>query len=72
MTFQNQRLVKKAVRELEREISNMQSSVRKLEGDIKKMAKQGQMVCLMSIGIICKKNDYIIRLLFSDHCSNYG
>ena len=39
----NQRLVNKATRELEREINNLQRAQKKLEGDIKKMAKQGQM-----------------------------
>jgi charged multivesicular body protein 2A len=41
---ENQRMVKKAVRELDREVSNMQSSVKKLEKDMRAMAKQGQMV----------------------------
>lgn len=54
----NQRLVNKATRELEREISNLQRTQKKLEGDIKKMAKQGQMstVRVMAKDLVRTKN----------------
>ena len=39
---QNQRVIKKATRELEREISRMQTAQKKLEKDIKKYAKENQ------------------------------
>ena len=41
---ENQRLLKKSIRELEKEISNLKKQEQKLVADIKKMAKQNQMV----------------------------
>lgn len=54
----NQRLVNKATRELEREINNLERSKKKLEADIKKMAKQGQMstVRVMAKDLVRTKN----------------
>jgi charged multivesicular body protein 2A len=43
---ENQRMLKKAMRELEREIGNLRKNETKLVNDIKKMAKEGQMVRL--------------------------
>jgi hypothetical protein len=40
----NQRMINKSIRELEREISTMQRQAKKLEGDIKKMGKENQIV----------------------------
>lgn len=40
---ENQRLIKKGVRELEKEISNLQRNEKKLNADIRKMVKQNQM-----------------------------
>jgi hypothetical protein len=45
---ENQRMIKKAVRELEKETTNLKRNETKLIADIKKMAKQGQMVCTVS------------------------
>lgn len=46
---ENQRMLKKAIRELEREIGNLQKNETKLVNDIKKMAKEGQMVIEVSV-----------------------
>lgn len=42
---ENQRMLKRGVRELEREISAMQKQENKLIADIKKEAKANRMVC---------------------------
>ena len=44
MLRQNQRALNKAMRELDRERSHMEQQEKKIIADIKKMAKQGQMV----------------------------
>jgi charged multivesicular body protein 2A len=41
---ENQRMIKKAVRELEKETGTLKKNEQKLVADIKKMAKQNQMV----------------------------
>ena len=41
---ENKRMLDKAIRELDRERLGLQSQENKLKGEIKKMAKQGQMV----------------------------
>ncbi len=41
---ENQRMIKKSIRELEKEIGNLKKNESKLIADIKKMAKQNQMV----------------------------
>ena len=41
---ENQRMIKKAIREMEREISNLKTQEKKLTADIKKSAKMDQMV----------------------------
>ncbi len=41
---ENQRMIKKAIRELEKEIRNLETAEKKLIADIKKMAKANQMV----------------------------
>lgn len=41
---ENQRAIKKAIRELEKEIRNLETAEKKLIADIKKNAKLGQMV----------------------------
>lgn len=45
---ENQRMLKKSIRELEKEIANLKKQETKLTQDIKKMAKQNQMVCHFS------------------------
>jgi charged multivesicular body protein 2A len=41
---ENQRMIKKAIREMEKEITNLKTQEKKLVIDIKKSAKVGQMV----------------------------
>lgn len=41
---ENQRMIKKAIREMEREIASLKSQEKKLAADIKKSAKANQMV----------------------------
>ena len=41
---ENQRMIKKAIRELERETTALQNQEKKLQIEIKKLASQGQMV----------------------------
>jgi len=45
MLRQNQRALNKAMRDLDRERVKMENQEKKVIADIKKMAKQGQMVC---------------------------
>ena len=49
---ENQRMIKKAIRELEKEIKNLDNAEKKLIVDIKKMAKANQMVFTRRNGII--------------------
>ena len=44
---ENQRMIKKAIREMEKEIANLKTQEKKLTGDIKKSAKLNQMVSPM-------------------------
>jgi len=46
MLRQNQRALNKAMRDLDRERQHMEQQEKKIIADIKKMAKQGQMVLL--------------------------
>lgn len=41
----NQRALNKAMRDLDREKMKMEQQEKKIIGDIKKLAKEGQMVC---------------------------
>ena len=41
---ENQRMIKKAIREMEREIASLKTQEKKLAADIKKSAKANQMV----------------------------
>ena len=41
---ENQRMIKKAIREMEKEITSLKTQEKKLTADIKKSAKTGQMV----------------------------
>lgn len=47
MLRQNQRALNKAMRDLDRERAKMEQQEKKVIADIKKMAKQGQMVCIL-------------------------
>lgn len=46
MLRKNQRALNKAMRDLDRERAKMEQQEKKIIMDIKKMAKEGQMVCL--------------------------
>lgn len=50
---ENQRMIKKAIREMEREISNLKTQEKKLTADIKKSAKMDQMVIGKVHCLIC-------------------
>lgn len=52
MLRQNQRALNKAMRDLDRERQKMEQQEKKVIADIKKMAKQGQMVCLGFINCV--------------------
>lgn len=58
---ENQRMIKKAIREMEREIASLKTQEKKLTADIKKSAKANQMV-VNSIGNIYV-NSLLHRLL---------
>lgn len=45
MLRKNQRALNKAIRDLDRERQRMEQQEKKIIADIKKMAKEGQMVC---------------------------
>lgn len=46
MLRKNQRALNKAIRDLDRERQRMEQQEKKIIADIKKMAKEGQMVCI--------------------------
>jgi charged multivesicular body protein 2A len=46
MLRKNQRALNKAMRDLDRERARMEQQEKKIITDIKKMAKEGQMVCI--------------------------
>lgn len=46
MLRKNQRALNKAMRDLDREKARMEQQEKKIITDIKKMAKEGQMVCI--------------------------
>ena len=46
MLRKNQRALNKAMRDLDREKQRMEQQEKKIIADIKKMAKEGQMVCI--------------------------
>ena len=52
MLRENQRLLKRTIRDLDRERMNMEKQEKKIIADIKKMAKDGQMVCLIFLYIV--------------------
>jgi len=56
MLRQNQRALNKAMRDLDRERQHMEQQEKKIIADIKKMAKQGQMV--MISGIVLARQCY--------------
>lgn len=46
---ENKRMLDKSIREIERERQGLQAQEKKLINEIKKVAKQGQMVCAISL-----------------------
>lgn len=59
MLRENQRMLNRAIRDLDRERSRMEQQEKKVIADIKKMAKAGQMVCYLYMRIkvrFCVKN----------------
>jgi len=51
MLRQNQRALNKAMRDLDRERQHMEQQEKKIIADIKKMAKQGQMVLIYLVAL---------------------
>lgn len=47
----NQRALNKAMRDLDREKQKMEQQEKKIINDIKKLAKEGQMVCILLLSI---------------------
>ena len=63
---ENKRMLDKAIRELDRERMGLQNQEKKLVGEIKKMAKQGQMVrpaCSRFIGSFWAKLSALIECM---------
>lgn len=50
---ENKRMLDKSIREIERERQGLQTQEKKLITEIKKSAKQGQMVCLIIFLALC-------------------
>lgn len=46
---ENKRMLDKSIREIERERQGLQTQEKKLIAEIKKVAKQGQMVCALKL-----------------------
>lgn len=61
---ENQRMLKKAIRELEKEVRNLQSNEKKLIADIKKNAKLNQMsaVRIMAKDLV-RTRQYVTRFI---------
>jgi charged multivesicular body protein 2A len=61
---QNQRIIKKAVRELEREIEKMKTSQKKLTKDIKKYAKENQTATVkIMVKDLVRSRNYVNRFI---------
>lgn len=63
MLRKNQRALNKAIRDLDRERQRMEQQEKKIIADIKKMAKEGQMVCT-------KLKKFVILICFSKKLNN--
>lgn len=63
MLRKNQRALNKAIRDLDRERQRMEQQEKKIIADIKKMAKEGQMVC-------AKLKKFVILICFSRKLNN--
>lgn len=70
MLRENQRLLNRAIRELDRERMKLEQQEKKIIADIKKMAKQGQMVSMKMafIGLMGRIVISINALLISLGC----
>lgn len=63
MLRKNQRALNKAIRDLDRERQRMEQQEKKIIADIKKMAKEGQMVC-------AKLKKFVVHIGFSKKLNN--
>lgn len=63
MLRKNQRALNKAIRDLDRERQRMEQQEKKIIADIKKMAKEGQMVC-------AKFKKFVVHICFSKKLNN--
>jgi len=63
MLRQNQRALNKAMRDLDRERQHMEQQEKKIIADIKKMAKQGQMVIVLLRSHFFQRGSISIRFL---------
>jgi len=66
MIKENQRMINRAIRELDRERTKMEAQEKKVIGDIKKTAKTGQMdaVKVMAKDLVSVRVEKIILLYF--------
>lgn len=71
MLRKNQRALNKAMRDLDREKMHMEQQEKKLITDIKKMAKDGQMVCIYK-KLISKYYSEFIIFDYLGICKNNG
>jgi charged multivesicular body protein 2A len=62
MLRKNQRALNKAMRDLDRERARMEQQEKKIITDIKKMAKEGQMVCRNVVLAHMRKNSLLLYL----------
>ena len=66
---ENKRMLDKSIREIERERQALQAQEKKLIVEIKKSAKQGQMVCF--VRLIIQYTHMIYDVFVKGHCTVY-
>lgn len=64
MLRENQRLLNRAMRDLDRERSKLEQQEKKIIADIKKMAKQGQMVRI-KMAFFCLMGTILIHIIIN-------
>lgn len=67
MLRKNQRALNKAMRDLDRERLKMEQQEKKVIADIKKLAKDGQMVCLYDLFLILPFMIILLRAGFTSY-----
>ena len=74
MLRQNQRALNKAMRDLDRERVKMEGQEKKVIADIKKMAKQGQMVSRKFFILLSSLEglSYVVGIWYLKWVSNFG